>query len=251
MPGTIASRKLGTHWHPSPSWLIILPMLLIVCSMPMPGHTATIMSGHMVSSNIGHTLVKPLPQLISGDLSGQLQSQSQAPPPSGQEHRQEHAMLDPVGGIPDPDPVVGTGCSPDPDPVMGTGCSPDPDPVMSTGCSPDPDPVIGMGGPDPDPVIGIGGSDPDPGRGPGSDPDPVGASVPAPSASQFDTVHLPFLHIRSKLNTSTSTLPFPEHFLSHLAFPVHGSLGITVKSQVHFAFPSLTFTPENFTAWPR
>merc|ERR1711970_507471 len=153
---------------------------------------------------MGHTLVKPLPQLICGDLTGQLQSQSQAPPPSGQEHWQEHGMLDPVGGIPDPDPVGGSGTGPDPDPVMGTGCS----------------------------------------------PDPVGASVP-PSASQFETVPFPFLHIRSTVNPSSSTPPFPEHFLSHLAFPVHGSLGVTVMSQVHFAFPSFTFTPENFTAWPR
>jgi len=248
MPGTMASRKSGTHWHPSPSWLI-LSMLLLV-SMPMPGHTATIISGHLVPSTIGHTLVKPLPQLICGDLTGQLQSQSQAPPPSGQEHWQEHGMLDPVGGIPDPDPVGGSGTGPDPDPVMGTGCSPDPDPVMGTGCSPEPDPVIGMGGSDPDPVIGIGGSDPDPVIVPGSDPDPVGASVP-PAASQFETVHFPFLHMRSTVNPSSSTPPFPEHFLSHLAFPVHGSLGITVMSQVHFAFPSFTFTPENFTAWPR
>jgi len=161
-------------------------------------------------------------------------------------------MLDPVGGIPDPDPVGGSGTGPEPDPVIGTGCSPEPDPVIGTGCSPDPDPVIGMGGSDPDPVIGIGGSDPDPEPVivPGSDPDPVGASV-TPSASQFETVHFPFLHIRSTVNPSSSTPPFPEHFLSHLAFPVHGSFGITVMSQVHFAFPSFTFTPENFTAWPR
>merc|ERR1711981_461433 len=138
---------------------------------------------------MGHTLVKPLPQLICGDLTGQLQSQSQAPPPSGQEHWQEHGMLDPVGGIPDPDPVGGSGTGPDPDPVMGTGCSPDPDPVIGTGRSPDPDPVMGTGcSPDPDPVIGIGGSDP-------------------PSASQFETVHFPFLHIRSTVNPSSSTPP--------------------------------------------
>jgi len=83
-----------------------------------------------------------------------LQLQSQAPPPSGQEHWHEQGMFSPVGGmggIPDPDP--------DPDPVIGSGVAPDPV------------------GPDP-----------------GSDPDPVGTSVAAPPSWQLDTAHFPFLH---------------------------------------------------------
>jgi len=89
-----------------------------------------------------------------GDLTGQLQLQSHAAPPSGQEHWHEQGMLSPVGGmggIPDPVPVIGTGSSPDPDPVIGSGVAPDPDPVGGIG--PDPDPVAG---PDPDPVTGPG-----------------------------------------------------------------------------------------------
>jgi len=107
-----------------------------------------------------------------GDLTGQLQLQSHAAPPSGQEHWHEQGMLSPVGGmggIPDPDPV----------PVIGTGSSPDPDPVIGSGVAPDPDPVGGIG-PDPDPVAG-----PDP------DSDPV---VAAPPSWQLETAHFPFLH---------------------------------------------------------
>jgi len=118
-----------------------------------------------------------------GDLTGQLQLQSHAAPPSGQEHWHEQGMLSPVvgmGGIPDPDPV----------PVIGTGSSPDPDPVIGSGVAPDPDPVEGIG-PDPDPVAG---PDPDPVAGPGSDPDPVGATVAAPPSWQLETTHFPFLH---------------------------------------------------------
>jgi len=114
-----------------------------------------------------------------GDLTGQLQSQSQAAPPSGQEHWHEQGMLSPVGGmggIPDPDPV----------PVIGTGSSPDPDPVIGSGVAPDPDPVIGSGVA-PDPV----------GPDPGSDPDPVGTSVAAPPSWQLDTAHFPLLHFIS------------------------------------------------------
>jgi len=126
-----------------------------------------------------------------GDLTGQLQSQSQAAPPSGQEHWHEQGMLSPVGGmggIPDPDPVpvIGTGSSPDPDPVIGTGSSPDPDPVIGSGVAPDPDPVIGSGVA-PDPV----------GPDPGSDPDPVGTSVAGPPSWQLDTAHFPLLHFIS------------------------------------------------------
>jgi len=120
-----------------------------------------------------------------GDLTGQLQSQSQAAPPSGQEHWHEQGILSPVGGmggIPDPDPV--------PVPVIGTGSSPDPDPVIGSGVAPDPDPVGGIG-PDPDPVAG---PDPDPVAGPGSDPDPIGATVTAPPSWQLKTSHFPFLH---------------------------------------------------------
>jgi len=127
-----------------------------------------------------------------GDLTGQLQSQSQAAPPSGQEHWHEQGMLSPVGGmggIPDPDPVpvIGTGSSPDPDPVpvIGTGSSPDPDPVIGSGVAPDPDPVGGIG-PDPEPVAG-----------PGSDPDPVGATVVVPPSWQLETAHFPLLHFIS------------------------------------------------------
>jgi len=108
-----------------------------------------------------------------GDLTGQLQLQSQSAPPSGQEHWHEQGILSPVGGmggIPDPDPV----------PVIGTGSSPDPDPVIGSGVAPDPDPVAG---PDPDPVAG-----------PGSDPDPVGATVADPPPWQLETTHFPFLH---------------------------------------------------------
>jgi len=114
-----------------------------------------------------------------GDLTGQLQSQSHAAPPSGQEHWHEQGMLSPVGGIggipdPDPVPVIGTGSSPDPDPVIGSGVAPDPDPVIGSGVAPDPV------GPDP-----------------GSDPDPVGTSVAAPPSWQLDTAHLPLLHFIS------------------------------------------------------
>jgi len=122
-----------------------------------------------------------------GDLTGQLQSQSQAAPPSGQEHWHEQGMLSPVGGmggIPDPDPVpvIGTGSSPDPDPVIGTGSSPDPDPVIGSGVAPDPDPVIGSGVA-PDPV--------------GPDPEPVGITVATPPSWQLDTAHFPLLHFIS------------------------------------------------------
>merc|ERR1719233_2068642 len=124
-----------------------------------------------------------------------------------------------------PGPVIGTGSSPDPDPpVIGSGVAPDPDPVMGSGVAPDP----------------VGGS--------GSDPDPVGSTVAAPPSWQLDTAHFPFLHDISISYPSTSTCPFPLHFLSHLALAVQGSLGTTVKSQVQDLLPSLTSTPENFTA---
>jgi len=173
-----------------------------------------------------------------GDLTGQLQLQSHAAPPSGQEHWHEQGMLSPVGGmggIPDPDPV----------PVIGTGSSPDPDPVIGSGVAPDPDPVGGIG-PDPDPVAG---PDPDPVAGPGS----VGSTGPgsvgnAPPSWQLETVHFPLLHFISSSKPSTSTTPFPPHFLSHLALAVQGSLGTTVKSQVQSLLPSLISTPVNFTA---
>merc|ERR1739844_85485 len=116
---------------------------------------------------MGHTLVKPLPQQIMGDLTGQLQSQSQAAPPSGQEHWHEQGILSPaggMGGIPDPDPV----------PVIGTGSSPDPDPVIGSGVAPDP----------------VGGS--------GSDPEPVGSTVAAPPSWQLTTEHFPLLHFISR-----------------------------------------------------
>ena len=183
MPGTMASKKSGTHWHlPSPSWLILF-WTALVCSMPM-GQTATIMSGHMVSCIMGHTLVNPLPQTMDFALTGQLQAHSQLLPPSGQSQLQEHCMPSPVLGTgPDPDPVGGRGTGPDPDPVIGRGTGPDPDPVGGRGTGPDPDPVIGRGsGPEPDPVGGSG-ADPDPlGVGPdpvgsGSDPDPTGGST--------------------------------------------------------------------------
>jgi len=61
MPGTMASRKSGTHWHPSPPWLI-LSWTVLVMGIIMSGHTAIIMSGHIPPSIMGHTLVKPLPQ---------------------------------------------------------------------------------------------------------------------------------------------------------------------------------------------
>lgn len=159
-----------------------------------------------------------------GDLTGQLQSQPQSAPPSGQEHWHEQDMLSPVGGmggIPDPDPV----------PVIGTGSSPDPDPVIGSGVAPDPDPVGGIG-PDPDPVAG-----------PGS----VGSTVTAPPSWQLETAHFPLLHFISSSKPSTSTTPFPPHFLSHLALAVQGSLGTTVKSQVQSLLPSLISTPVNFT----
>jgi len=119
-----------------------------------------------------------------GDLTGQLQLQSHAAPPSGQEHWHEQGMLSPVGGIggiPDPVPVIGTGSSPDPDPVIGSGVAPDPDPVIGSGVAPDPDPVGGIG-PDPDPVAG-----------PGS----VGSTVTAPPSWQLETAHFPLLHFIS------------------------------------------------------
>merc|ERR1719402_1060320 len=119
-----------------------------------------------------------------------------------------------MGGIPDPDP----------DPVIGTGSSPDPDPVIGSGVAPDP----------------VGGS--------GSDPDPVGSTVAAAPSWQLDTAHFPLLHFISSSYPSTSTCPFPLHFLSHLALAVQGSLGTTVKSQVQLLLPSLTSTPANFTA---
>lgn len=184
MPGTMASKKSGTHWHlPSPSWLILF-WTALVCSIIPIGQTATIMSGHMVSYIMGHTLVNPLPQTMDFALTGQLQAHSQLLPPSGQSQLQEHCMPSPVLGTgPDPDPVGGRGTGPDPDPVIGRGTGPDPDPVGGRGTGPDPDPVIGRGsGPEPDPVGGSG-ADPDPlGGGPdpvgsGSDPDPTGGST--------------------------------------------------------------------------
>merc|ERR1712106_119239 len=156
------------------------------------------------------------------------------------------------GTGPDPDPITGNGTGPDPDPVGGNGSDPDPDPVVGNGSGPDPDPVAGNGsGPDPDPVVG-NGSDPDPviGNGSGPDPDPVGACDPTGGSDplQLDTAHLPLLHFTSISNPSRATVPFPEHFLSHLAFPVQGSSGRMVKSQVHFALPSFTFCSGNLIA---
>jgi len=173
MPGTMASKKSGTHWQlSSPSKL----ETVLVCSIMPMGQTATIMSGHISPYIMGHTLVNPLPQTRNFGLSGQLQAHSQLLPPSGQLQLQEHCMPSPMFG-PDPDPVIGRGTGPDPDPVIGRVIGPDPDPVggMGTGCSPEP--VIG---PDPDPVVG---PDPDPvtGRGSGPDPDPVGGSTGAPA----------------------------------------------------------------------
>ena len=188
MPGTIASKKSGTHWHlPSPSWLILSCTALVCSIMPM-GQTATIMSGHMVSCIMGHTLVNPFPQTMDLALTGQLQAHSQLLPPSGQSQLQEHCMPSPMLG-PDPDPVGGRGIGPDPDPVIGRGAGPDPDPVGGRGTGPDPEPVTGRGsGPGPDPVGGSG-ADPDPlGGGPdpvssGSDPDPTGGSIVGPAST--------------------------------------------------------------------
>jgi len=186
MPGTMASKKSGTHWHlPSPSWLILFWTALVCSIIPM-GQTATIMSGHMVSCIIGHTLVNPFPQTMDLALTGQLQAHSQLLPPSGQSQLQEHCMPSPMLG---PDPVGGRGIGPVPDPVIGSGTGSDPDPVGGRGTGPDPEPVIGRGsGPEPDPVGGSG-ADPDPlGGGPdpvgsGSDPDPTGGSIVGPAST--------------------------------------------------------------------
>merc|ERR1719318_367593 len=153
----MASKKSGTHWHlPSPSWLILF-MPFLVCSMPivigtaMFGQTAAIMSGHMVLSIMGHTLVNPLPQTRNLAVTGQLQAHSQLLPPSGQSHLQEHCIPSPMLG-PDPDPGIGTGSSPDP--VGGRGKGPDPEPVTGRGAGPDP---VGSGS-DPDPNGGSTGA---------------------------------------------------------------------------------------------
>jgi len=189
---------------------------------------------------MGQTLEKPGAQVKALLVMGQLQSQSHSPLPSGQLHLHEHSIPSPPAGSgpPEPDPGEvgsGTGVSPDPDPVIGTGVSPDPDPVIGTGVSPDPDPVIGTGvSPDPDPVVGSVGT----------------GSVAAVGASHehFEILPFPFLTASVKEQPPSSTVPDPEHFLSHFAEPEHVSPILILKSHRQDFFPSLTFSFLNTSA---
>merc|ERR1719470_677068 len=164
--------------------------------------------GHM-SPIMGQTLEKPGAQARALLVMGQLQSQSHSPLPSGQLHLHEHCIPSPAGGGP-----------PDPDPVIGTGVSPDPDPVIGTGVSPDPDPVEGS----------------------------VGIGVVAASQEHFEILPFPFLTARVKVHPPSSTVPDPEHFLSHVAEPEHLSPILILKSHVQVFFPSLTFSLLNTSA---
>ena len=133
--------------------------------------------------------------------------QSHSPLPSGQLHLQEHCIPSPPGG----------GGPPEPDPGevgIGTGVSPDPDPVIGTGVSPDPDPVVGS----------------------------VGTGTVAASQEHFEILPFPFLTASVKEQPPSSTVPDPEHFLSHFADPEHGSPILILKSHRQFFFPSLTFS---------
>lgn len=176
----------------------------------MLGHTCSMYSGHW-SPIMGQTLLKPGAQFTAWLFIGQLQSQSHSPVPCGQSHLQPHCMLSPPAG----------GCGPDPDPGKGTGCSPEPEPIGGDG--PDPEPVGGAG-PEPEPVTGP----------------MVGCAA---SHAHLEIFPAPFLTWRTKLHPPTSTFPAPEHFLSHFAVPLQASFISSLKSQVHFLFPSVTFWP--------
>ena len=156
---------------------------------------------------MGQTLVKPLAQFMAELCMGQLQSHSHSPPPSGQLHLHLHCIPSPIGGEgPDPDPGSGTGCSPDPDPGAGG---------IVVGCSPDPDPLPGCVG-----------------------------SVISSSALHFEIAPFPFFILREKVYIPISTTPVPEHFLSHVAFPLHFAPSASrLKEQVQVLFPSFTFSP--------
>merc|ERR1719312_1058998 len=186
---TMAIRKSGTHWHPlsdpSPPFP---PAILVIAPL---GHIMSMSAGHLPSI-IGQTLENPSAQVTALLVIGQLQSQSHSPLPSGHLHLHWHCIPSPTP--PDPDPVMGTGVSPDPDPDPGMG--PDPDP----GIGPDPDPDPGMG-PDPDPV-----------------PVGVGASVGDAAQAQLEMDPFPFFILSVKEHPLISTVPCPEHFLSHVAF---------------------------------
>jgi len=176
------------------------------------GHIMSISAGHLPSI-MGHTLENPAAQVTALLVIGQLQSQSHSPLPSGQLHLHWHCIPSPD---PDPDPVMGTGVSPDPDPGMG----PDPDPVVGTGVSPDPDPV----------------------------PVGAGASVGAAAQAQLEMDPFPFFIFSVKEHPLISTVPCPEHFASHFAFPEHFVFILRSKSQVHFFFPRVTFCFLNTSA---
>ena len=176
--------------------------------------------GHM-SPVMGHTLVKPLAQFMAVLCMGQLQSHAHSPLPSGQSHLHEHFMPSPIGGVgPDPDPPVGGfgpdpvgGLGPDPDPVGGLGPDPDPGGRIVTGCSPDPNPSV---------------------------------VVSSSSAEHFEILAFPFLTERVKEKIPNSTVPEPEHFLSQPPLPLHIlPLDSRLRVQVHFAFPSVSFSRLN------
>merc|ERR1711892_1334324 len=106
-----------------------------------------------------------------------------------------------------------------PSPIGGEG--PDPDPGGGTGCSPDPDPLPGCVG-----------------------------SVISSSALHFDIAPFPFFILRENVYIPISTTPVPEHFLSHVALPLHFAPSASrLKEQVQVLFPSFTFSPLKSSPW--
>merc|ERR1719427_2019140 len=150
--------------------------------------------------------------------------------------------------LPDPDPdpvgatVGGRGPDPEPDPVGGRGPGPEPDPVdppipLATQAHLDPIPPM------PPPPVPL--PTPDPGCG---DPDPVG--VGSDSALHFEIAPFPFFILREKVYIPISTTPDPEHFLSHVALPLHFAPSASrLKEQVQVLFPSFTFSFLKSSPW--
>merc|ERR1719268_702865 len=128
----------------------------------------------------------------------------------------------PCLGVPDDTPGV-----PDPDPLPVGGDGPVPPIPFDTHAH--------LDAPAPSPPF------PDP------DPDPAPPFPPFAQA-QPEIFPFPFFTASLKEHPPISTVPVPEHFLSHLAVPEHFVPIFISKSHVHFFFPRVTFCFSNLSA---